>query len=59
MSKEKSWQVPGKGAIYEIPLWVLQHGAFAIAKNSFALPDGNIAGTGDWLILKNGKITKK
>ena len=59
MSREKSWQVPGKGAIYKIPTWVLENGAYAYPKDKFTLPDGSVAGTGDWLILKNGQLTKK
>lgn len=59
MSREKSWQVPGKGAIFNIPDWVEQNCEAVFARDSFKLKDGVIAGPGDWLILKNGQLTKK
>lgn len=59
MSREKSWQVPGKGGIYQIPSWVLENGAYAYPKDKFTLPDGTVASSGDWIIFKNGKLIKK
>lgn len=59
MSREKSWQVPGKGAIFEIPQWVLENAELIYTKDEIRLKDGTIARNGDWLILKNGNLTKK
>lgn len=58
MSREKNWQVPGRGAIYELPQWVEENAAFVEAKDKILLHDGSIARPGDWLVLKNGKLEK-
>lgn len=58
MSREKSWQIPGKGAIYTVPTWI-EENCEVMSRESFKLFDGTKAGPGDWLILKNGKLTKK
>lgn len=59
MSREKSWQIPGKGAIYSIPQWVEENAAFIETKEKILLHDGSIAKSGDWLVFKNGKLEKK
>lgn len=59
MSREKSWQIPGKGAIYVVPQWVEDNCKMVIAKDKIQLQDNSFAVPGDWLILKNGQLTKK
>lgn len=59
MSREKNWQVPGKGAIFNIPEWVEENCEKVLRRDAFLLKDGSIASHGDWLILKNGQLTKK
>ena len=59
MSRERSWQIPGKGAIYELPQWVEENAAFIEAKDKILLQDGSVAKSGDWLVLKNGILEKK
>lgn len=58
MSREKNWQVPGKGAIFEIPQWVAENAEFIYTKDKIKLKDGSIAESGDWITLKNGKLEK-
>lgn len=59
MSREKTWQVPGKGALFSIPEWIEQNCEEILGLKTFKLKDGTVAGPGDWLILKNGQLTKK
>lgn len=59
MSREKNWQVPGVGAIFVFPEWVEDNCDEIISKTSIRLKDGIIAGPGDWLMFKNGKLEKK
>lgn len=59
MSREKNWQFPGKGAIFSFPEWVENNCEKVVSKESIKLKDGSVAGPGDWLILKNGQLTKK